>query len=96
MDNMDNEELELRIRPIGYIRTGKAEKFHARHQPLETESEENVLELVEGAGMREAIQDLGGFIGIRGGVPWCCPRGGRRNAAGSLRRAHRIGRMRWA
>ena len=64
LDNMDTEELELRIRPIGYIRTGKAEKFHARHQPLETESEENVLELVEGAGMREAIHDLGGFTRI--------------------------------
>ncbi len=57
-------DMELTLRAIGFVRTGKTEKFDARHQPLETEAECNELELVEGDGMREAVRDLEGFSRI--------------------------------
>lgn len=51
----------LTLKPIGYIRTQKREKFHARHQPIEAEVECNVLELLPGQDFELALRDLEGF-----------------------------------
>lgn len=51
----------LTLQPIGYIRTQKQVKFHARHQPVESETEYNVLELLPDCRYEEALQDLAGF-----------------------------------
>ncbi len=52
---------ELTIKPIGYIRSGKALKFNARHQPDESQAETNILEILEGDIYQKALQDLEGF-----------------------------------
>ncbi len=52
---------ELTLRPIGFIRTHKQVKFQARHQPLEIEPEQNVLELLPGSNYEQALHDLTGF-----------------------------------
>lgn len=54
----------LTLQPIGYIRTQKQLKFHARHQPEESEAELNVLELLPDCRYEEALQDLAGFSRI--------------------------------
>ena len=54
----------LTLKPIGYVRTQKQVKFHARHQPIESVSEQNVLELLPGCKYEEALQDLAGFSRI--------------------------------
>jgi tRNA-Thr(GGU) m(6)t(6)A37 methyltransferase TsaA len=51
----------LTLQPIGYIHTQKQVKFHARHQPVESEVEHNVLELLPDCRYEEALQDLAGF-----------------------------------
>jgi len=51
----------LTLRPIGFIRTGKQVKFQALHQPKESKSEENVLELIPGRRYDAALRDLAGF-----------------------------------
>jgi tRNA-Thr(GGU) m(6)t(6)A37 methyltransferase TsaA len=51
----------LTLRPIGHIRSGKAAKFAARHQPDEREAEENFLELAPGRNFEAALADLAGF-----------------------------------
>lgn len=51
----------LTLTPIGTICTRKGEKFHARHQPLESEVECNVLELLPGQDFEVALRDLDGF-----------------------------------
>lgn len=51
----------LAIRPIGYIRTPKPQKFHALHQPDEAVAENNTLELSPGFDYEQALQDLEGF-----------------------------------
>lgn len=57
-------EAELTLKPIGFVRSGKGEKFEARHQPLESEPEVNRLEWTDPAAMREAVRDLEGFSRI--------------------------------
>lgn len=52
---------ELTIKPIGFIRSGKALKFNARHQPDESQAETNLLEINEGDIYQKALQDLEGF-----------------------------------
>jgi tRNA-Thr(GGU) m(6)t(6)A37 methyltransferase TsaA len=52
---------ELTLHPIGYIRTQKQVKFHARHQPVEAEAERNILELLPGRNFEQALHDLAGF-----------------------------------
>ena len=54
----------LTLQPIGYIRTQKQVKFHARHQPVEGEAELNVLELLPDCRYEDALQDLAGFSRI--------------------------------
>jgi tRNA-Thr(GGU) m(6)t(6)A37 methyltransferase TsaA len=54
----------LPLHPIGYIRTPKAVKFQALHQPAETQPERNELELLPGANYEQALQDLAGFSRI--------------------------------
>ncbi len=51
----------LILRPIGHVRTGKAVKFQAGHQPDESLSENNRLELLPGCGFETALTDLAGF-----------------------------------
>ncbi len=51
----------LLLRPIGFLRSGKAVKFQARHQPDEREAEENHLELLPGQNFEQALADLAGF-----------------------------------
>ncbi len=51
----------LALRPIGYLRSGKAVKFQARHQPDERDAEENHLELLPGQNFERALADLAGF-----------------------------------
>lgn len=58
------DEAPLTLRPIGFVRSGKSEKFAARHQPLEGSTESSVLEWTDPAAMREAVQDLDGFTRI--------------------------------
>jgi tRNA-Thr(GGU) m(6)t(6)A37 methyltransferase TsaA len=54
----------LTLQPIGFIRTGKQAKFHARHQPRENEPEESRLELLPDCGYENALRDLEGFSRI--------------------------------
>ena len=54
----------LTLQPIGFIRTQKQVKFHARHQPVESVPECNVLELLPGCRYEEALQDLAGFTRV--------------------------------
>lgn len=56
-----SSDATLTLTPIGFIRTGKRVKFHARHQPAESEQECNVLELLPGANFEAAVRDLEGF-----------------------------------
>jgi tRNA (adenine37-N6)-methyltransferase len=58
------EDQELTLRPIGYIRCGKAVKFAALHQPDESAAEQNVLELLPQEDLRRGLQDLQGFTRI--------------------------------
>lgn len=51
----------LTIRPIGFLRSGKGVRFKTLHQPDESASETNVLELTPGPGLREALRDLEGM-----------------------------------
>lgn len=51
----------LTVHPIGFIRSGKAVKFAARHQPDERDLETNVLELLPGRNFEAALADLAGF-----------------------------------
>ena len=51
----------LTLRPIGYLRCGKAVKFQAKHQPDEREAEENRVELLPGQNFEQALADLEGF-----------------------------------
>ena len=51
----------LTLKPIGFIRTQKQVKFQARHQPIESVPEQNILELLPGCQYEEALQDLAGF-----------------------------------
>jgi tRNA-Thr(GGU) m(6)t(6)A37 methyltransferase TsaA len=60
----DDEVAPLTIRPIGYVRTGKAVKFAALHQPDESVAEQNVLELLPNEELRRGLQDLQGFTRI--------------------------------
>jgi tRNA-Thr(GGU) m(6)t(6)A37 methyltransferase TsaA len=53
--------VELTLRPIGFVRTGKRVKFAARHQPEETQAETNVVELLPGRDLELALRDLAGF-----------------------------------
>lgn len=55
------EPSSLTLHPIGFLRTGKQVKFEARHQPLESEPERNILELVPGRDYALALRDLEGF-----------------------------------
>lgn len=54
----------LSLQPIGYVRTGKQVKFEALHQPLESASEQHVLEIVPGHGYEDGLRDLAGFSRI--------------------------------
>jgi tRNA-Thr(GGU) m(6)t(6)A37 methyltransferase TsaA len=51
----------LLLRPIGFLRSGKAVKFQAKHQPDERDAEENYLELLHGHNFEHALVDLAGF-----------------------------------
>lgn len=51
----------LTLTPIGHLRAPKPLKFHALHQPDETQAEHSVLELSPGHGYEQALQDLEGF-----------------------------------
>ena len=57
----DSPDSALALRPIGYIRTGKAVKFQAGHQPDERRDEDNVLELLPGHNYEAALADLVDF-----------------------------------
>ncbi|MBL9203992.1 MAG: tRNA (N6-threonylcarbamoyladenosine(37)-N6)-methyltransferase TrmO [Opitutaceae bacterium] len=54
----------LTMEPIGFVRTGKRVKFHALHQPEETRSEENILELIPNRRLEAGLRDLAGFSRI--------------------------------
>jgi tRNA-Thr(GGU) m(6)t(6)A37 methyltransferase TsaA len=54
----------LILRPIGFVRTGKAVKFEALHQPDESVEENSVLELLPQEDLRRGLQDLEGFTRI--------------------------------
>lgn len=51
----------LLLRPIGHIRSGKAVKFQAKHQPDERDAEISYLELEPGQNYEQALADLAGF-----------------------------------
>jgi tRNA-Thr(GGU) m(6)t(6)A37 methyltransferase TsaA len=52
----------LTLRPIGFISTQQPLKFHARHQPAESDGEpRNVLELLPDCDYEHALRDLAGF-----------------------------------
>jgi tRNA-Thr(GGU) m(6)t(6)A37 methyltransferase TsaA len=51
----------LTLQPIGYLRTGHQLKFHAGHQPAEAAEQRHELELQEGCGYEQALQDLAGM-----------------------------------
>ena len=59
--NLSETSANLILRPIGYLRSGKAVKFQARHQPDERDAEENHLELLPGQNFEQALVDLAGF-----------------------------------
>lgn len=50
----------LTLEPIGYLRTRQQVKFQAGHQPSAATEERNELELREGCGYEQALQDLAG------------------------------------
>jgi len=54
----------LSLQPIGYIRTQKAVKFQALHQPEESRPERNELELLPGCNYEQALHDVAGFTRI--------------------------------
>lgn len=56
-----SSDAALTLRPIGHIRSGQPLKFHARHQPDETEEATSVLELLPGKNFEQALADLAGF-----------------------------------
>ena len=56
-----SEQRSLTLHPIGFIRSQKQVKFQALHQPVETQSERNVLELLPDNRHQVALQDLAGF-----------------------------------
>ena len=94
----------LTLPPIGYIRTQKQVKFHARHQPAENEVEHNVLELLPDCRYEEALQDLAGFSRVwlvwwfHRNTEWrpkVLPRADRRNEGECLRHVRRTGQIRW-
>ncbi|MBN8247582.1 MAG: tRNA (N6-threonylcarbamoyladenosine(37)-N6)-methyltransferase TrmO [Verrucomicrobia bacterium] len=60
----DDALAKLTVRPIGFLRAGKQVKFQTRHQPDETSTEENVLELLPGRGFDLGLRDLSGFSRI--------------------------------
>jgi tRNA (adenine37-N6)-methyltransferase len=51
----------LSLQPIGFLRTAKSLKFHARHQPNEQLAETNLLEMLPGDLYQKALKDLEGF-----------------------------------
>jgi tRNA-Thr(GGU) m(6)t(6)A37 methyltransferase TsaA len=51
----------LTLKPIGYLRTGHQLKFHAGHQPTEAAEQRHEVELLEGCGYEQALQDLAGI-----------------------------------
>jgi tRNA (adenine37-N6)-methyltransferase len=57
-------DADLTLKPIGFVRSGKGEKFEARHQPLESEPEVHLLEWADPSAMRDAVRDLDGFSRI--------------------------------
>ncbi|KAB2654137.1 MAG: tRNA (N6-threonylcarbamoyladenosine(37)-N6)-methyltransferase TrmO, partial [Verrucomicrobia bacterium] len=61
---MSHESHRLTLVPLGHVRTAKALKFDARHQPDEAEAESNVIEIVPSPEHRRALQDLEGFSRI--------------------------------
>ena len=62
---LDTEpEVTLTLRPIGFVRSEKRVKFHARHQPMEEAVDQTVLELRSGGGFEQAVRDLAGFSRI--------------------------------
>ena len=54
----------LSLQPIGYIRTQKAVKFQALHQPEESRPERNELELLPDCNYEQALHDVAGFTRI--------------------------------
>jgi tRNA-Thr(GGU) m(6)t(6)A37 methyltransferase TsaA len=60
----NNPSLTLTLSPIGFIRTTKALKFQALHQPAETAPEQNILELLPGCDYETALRDVAGFSRI--------------------------------
>ncbi len=54
----------LTLSPIGFIRTPKALKFQALHQPAEAAPEQNILELLPECDYETALRDLAGFSRI--------------------------------
>lgn len=62
--SIDHNADTLILRPIGFVRTGKAVKFEALHQPDESAEENSVLELLPQEELRRGLQDLEGFSRI--------------------------------
>jgi tRNA (adenine37-N6)-methyltransferase len=62
MEHFSKQDLQLK--PIGFVRCGKQVKFEALHQPNETATEINSLELLPGHSFEQALQDLKGFSRI--------------------------------
>ena len=54
----------LTLQPIGHLRTGKQVKFQALHQPKESDTEENRVELLPKMQFEGALRDLAGFSRI--------------------------------
>src|SRR6185312_933390 len=52
---------EMKLLPIGHVRTGKAFKFDAPHQPDRGSDEVNFVELLPGRQFELALEDLQGF-----------------------------------
>lgn len=55
------QEPELILRPIGYVRAASRIKFHSPHQPNRDSEEVNAIELLPGRQFELALQDLEGF-----------------------------------
>jgi tRNA-Thr(GGU) m(6)t(6)A37 methyltransferase TsaA len=55
------EHSELKLRPIGYVRTASRLKFEAPRQPEADSDEVNLIELLPGNQFEVALQDLEGF-----------------------------------
>ena len=54
-------EHSLTLRPIGFLTSHKQVKFEALHQPDESQTERNIIELLPGHDYEQALQDLAGF-----------------------------------